>query len=162
MDTTTATKREPQRKPLQPLKPKYIFTFAVFGLRKYRENTKRPQRKSNFCPFLPKICPDRLKICHDGAGKAGGLRSRSREQRKAATGAKKSPSVIERAYNKGHPPPPFAERQVHFIPTIFRTKNTEKSQPQRKGWCRKFFGNFFGGMFRVKKCPQLGGGRGRG
>ena len=45
-----------------PSKLKYILNFALFGLRKSRENTKAHQRKIHFCHFLLKICPDRLKI----------------------------------------------------------------------------------------------------
>ena len=45
-----------------PSKSKYILNFALFGLRKSRENTKAHQRKIHFCPVLLKICPDELKI----------------------------------------------------------------------------------------------------
>ena len=55
VDTTTAPKREPHRKPLQPSKIKYILNFALFGLRKSRENTKAHQIKIHFCPILPRL-----------------------------------------------------------------------------------------------------------
>lgn len=72
----------------KPTKYKYILTFAVFGLRKSRENTKHPQKIIYFCPFLPKICPDRLKICHD-------------ESRK---GSKEPPCLLYREHTKRDPP----------------------------------------------------------
>ena len=43
-------------------KSKYILNFAVCCLRKSRENTKAHQKIIHFCPVLPKICPDGLKI----------------------------------------------------------------------------------------------------
>ena len=55
-------KRRVTRQHLQPSKLKYILIFARFGLRKSRENTKHLQKIIYFCPFLLKICPDRLKI----------------------------------------------------------------------------------------------------
>lgn len=69
VDTTTATTKEDESSTTKAPKVKYIFVFAVFGLRFSRENTKAHQIKSNFCPFLLKICPDCLKICHDESGK---------------------------------------------------------------------------------------------
>ena len=64
---------------------------------------------------------------------AGSIRE-GREQMKAQR--TKGMPDIWRAYEKGIPLP-FAERQVPFIPIIFRTKNTEKS---RLGLIGKNFG----------------------
>lgn len=62
VDTTTATTKEDESSTTEAPKVKYIFVFAVFGLPNSRENTKHPQKIIYFCPFLLKICPDRLKI----------------------------------------------------------------------------------------------------
>ena len=59
--------------------------FAICCLRKSRENTKPPQRKSNFCP-------DCLKICHD-QGRKG--------RRK---GDEIEPLCYVESIQKGHPP----------------------------------------------------------
>ena len=53
---------------------------------------------------------------------------------------------------EGHPPP-IAERQKPFTPIIFRTKNTEKSQPAF-GW-KKFRKIFAGKCFGEEKAPNL-------
>ena len=78
---------------------------------------------------------------------------------------------------KGIPPPPIAERQVPFIPIIFRAIKVEKSSPKENiifrteniaksqpafSWkkFRKFFsGECFGGK---RNAPNLGGDWGRG
>lgn len=68
VDTTTATTKEDESSTTKAPKLKYILNFAVFGLPKYRENTKASKKKFTFALF----CPDCPKICHDGAGKGGG------------------------------------------------------------------------------------------
>ena len=119
-------------------KPKIYFTFAVFGLRKSRENTKAHQRKIHFCRFSPWF--DALLTLW--ALEESGSRSEWK------------PVCYIESIQKGTPPL-FAERQEPFTPIIFRTENTEKGQPQRTGWCRKFFGNFFGGnVSGEKESPQ--------
>ena len=87
VDTTTAPKREPHRKPLQPSKIKYILNFAPFGLPISRGNTKHPQKFIHFCPFLLKICPDRLKIDDRREGRQAGRKPLSicRKGRKEGT-----------------------------------------------------------------------------
>lgn len=52
VDTTTAQRESHNGSPAI-LKTKIYFTFAVFGLRFSRENTKAHQRKIHFCHFLP-------------------------------------------------------------------------------------------------------------
>ena len=49
-------------------------------------------------------------------------------------------------------PPPFAERQVPSTPIIFRTKNTEKSQPVLG---EKISEKICGKMFRGKRKPPI-------
>ena len=54
---------------------------------------------------------------------------------------------------KSDRPPLFAERQVPFIPIIFRTKNTEKS---RLGLIGKNFGkNLWENVSGEEKAPNL-------
>ena len=67
-------------------------------------------------------------------------------------GSKGRVMLYRRATNK-RPPPPFAERQVYFIPIIFRTKNTAKS---RLGKIGKNFGkNLWGNVSEKGKPPIL-------
>ena len=113
-----------------PSKLKYILNFALFGLRRSRENTKAHQKIIHFCPVLPKICPDGLKID---------------DQRGWRQAGRKPLCYMQKGYKRGTPPL-FAERQEPFTPIIFRTIKIEKSSPTF-GWknFRKFFtGECFG------------------
>lgn len=118
---------------------KICLDFALCCLRKSRENTKAHQKFIHFCPVLPWFDALLTLWVPEDSG--------SRSEWK--------PVWHIESIQKGTPPL-FEERQEPFTPIIFRTENTEKGQPQRTGWCRKFFGNFFGGMFRGKrKAPNL-------
>ena len=136
VDTTTAPKREPQPAPTLHPHFKYILNFAVFGLRKSRENTKRPQKFIHFCPVLPCSFENLPRLEQEGD-------SEQSEQREC-------PAIWEN--HRQRTPPPFGERQVPLAPIIFRTKNTEKS---RLGLIGKNFGkNLWGNVSGEKESPQ--------
>ena len=125
VDTTTAPKREPQRKPLQSSKLKYILDFAPFGLRNSRENTKAHQKIIHFCHFCPDdrqgigwrvldVCPDMGRVEH------------KRGTPPPIAGATSALHPHNFSHHKNRKK--FAQEDI-----IFRTENIEKSQPQRTG-----------------------------
>ena len=139
---------------------KICLDFAPFGLQNSRENTKAHQKFIHFCPFLPKICPDRLKIdIRRGWRQAG----------------RKPLCYMQKGHKRGTPPPiggaasalyphnfsrhknrkKFAQEDI-----IFRTKNTSKSQPAL-GWKKfrkKFAGKCFGGKRNAPNLVERGRG----
>ena len=117
---------------------KICLDFALFGLRKSRENTNDHQIKICFCPFLP--CLDE-NLPRWKAGRRT-QRASGRQEDSGRQGTNKSPCAIWRAYEKGTPPL-LTERQVPSTLIIFRTKKVEKSSPWQD-W-KKFVGKCFGG-----------------
>ena len=136
VDTTTAPKREPQRKP----QTQNIFHFCPFWSPKFPIKHQSTPKKNSLLPLFALIrCPFDLVEC----------------RRSPEAEANESRLDIYRAYKKSHPPPLFAERQVPFTPIIFRTKNIAKSQPKGLVDVEKFSEIFYGRMFRGKGKPPI-------
>ena len=124
----------------------YIY-FCRFLSPKIPRKHQSKQEKIHFCPFLPKICPDSLKICHKW--------SRKGRRKGAAGSSREQPGSTQ----KKDTPPLLPERKECLAPIIFRTKNTAKS---RLGGLEKISEKICGKMFRGKrKAPNLAE-RGRG
>ena len=123
VDTPNVRQAEPQRKPLQSSKIKYILNFAVFGLRFSRENTKASKKNLTFATF----CPVSIPFCHRGV----------MEERKP---------LLYGEHTKGTPPPiRGAARALH--PHNFSHQKYSKKSPWSdwKKFRKKFAGKCFGG-----------------
>ena len=138
VDTTTAPKREPQRKPLQSSKSKYILNFALFGLRKSRENTKAHQKIIHFWPLLPWFDALLTLWVPEESG--------SRSEWKLVC-------YIE-SRQKEPPPPYFGVKKALYPHNFSHHKNRKKFAYL---WLEKFPEIFYGRMFRVKGSPQSWG-----
>ena len=158
---------KPQRKPckyslfapdLSP-KLKILFTFALFGLRKSRGNTRAPQINLYFChfsayfsPFAPvrgapivKGCPDAVRPQERKPTRKHGKKRQGKGAERESRGKPTSPQ----AHKKGVPPiwQGTGSPSPHHK---FAPKNQQKVT-----WVdlKKFSEKFFGGMFRGKEKP---------
>ena len=100
---------------------------------KFPRKHQSEQIKSNFCPFLPKICPDCLKIRHEGSEMNG------------------SPLLYGEQATRDTPPIWGATRALH--PHNFSHQKYRKKSPCL-GW-EKFRKKFVGKCFGEENAPNL-------
>lgn len=173
-----------QRKPLHPAPPATSGHDHRHHKREWKQHHESPESKIYLCfcrfrsPKIPRkhqTTPKIYSLLPLLAENLPLLAENWRPERMKA-GDKIGADAICRTGIKEGTPPPFAERQVPFIPIIFRAIKVEKKFAPRKHnfshrkyskksaclWLEKFSEIFYGRMFRGKRNAPTRRGSGQG